>query len=146
MASGRTHQIASASAFVVGGITCAYYVLPPPVSQSVLLGLLTGIFISPDLDIDASTAEERLLEKIPIIGPIFSAVWQGIWFPYAKLIPHRSPISHWPILGTAVRAAYLWLIARVILLHFGILPPAVDFWFLGAWAIQDTLHWVLDSI
>lgn len=151
MASGKTHQIACAGAFVAGGITCAYLgligILPGKTIESILLGLLVGGLVTPDLDIESSTQEERLLQKIPFIGPVFSGIWETVWFPYAKLLPHRSPFSHWPILGTAGRFFYIYLAARLIMFHLGYnLRLSFDWWFLAAWAVQDTIHWGLDHL
>lgn len=46
-----------------------------------------------------------------------------IWIPYQKCIPHRSPFSHGPVLGTLTRLIYLsawlllvsWLFTRLAL-------------------------------
>ena len=32
---------------------------------------------------------------------------RAIWIPYQSLVRHRSPWSHWPLIGTAGRLAYL---------------------------------------
>lgn len=65
------------------------------------------------------------------------------------IIPHRSPLSHLPGLGTVIRAAYLWGIAWTIghaIGHPPPLPPAeIARWTLAAWAIQDTVHLWLDG-
>lgn len=37
--------------------------------------------------------------------------FRWIWIPYQKMVPHRSPLSHGPVLGLATRLVYLslWL-------------------------------------
>jgi uncharacterized metal-binding protein len=37
-------------------------------------------------------------------------LWVALWWPYAKLIPHRSFCSHGPLVGTAGRLLWLLLI------------------------------------
>ncbi len=75
------------------------------VSYSIELGiiaasahLLGGLYLSPDLDL--------------VSKPYKRWGWlRWIWIPYQKFIPHRSPLSHAPVLGSLIRLAYLalWL-------------------------------------
>jgi uncharacterized metal-binding protein len=59
---------------------------------------LGGYWLSPDLDI-----KSRPFLRWSIL--------RFIWIPYQRLIPHRSPLSHTPVLGSVFRLAYLaaWL-------------------------------------
>ena len=43
-------------------------------------------------------------------------ILQGLWWPYRKLIPHRSLFSHGPLIGTALRLAYLMGWAGLLLM------------------------------
>jgi len=81
-------------------------------------------------------------------------VWFAIWFPYAKLMPHRSFWSHFPLVGTAVRLAYLLAIIALIASILGFYEVALDWaesvppevWvylYLGL-ATADIGHWVAD--
>ena len=94
MASGRHHD----SATILLG-------LPLGLAIGVLWGTLTGViaaagflfgglWLSPDLD-TRSNALKRW-------GPL-----GGLWWPYRRLIPHRSVWSHGPLLGTATRLLLL---------------------------------------
>jgi uncharacterized metal-binding protein len=56
--------------------------------------LLGGLLLSPDLD-TRSNATRRW-------GPL-----HVLWWPYRKLLRHRSLASHTPLIGTAGRLAYL---------------------------------------
>ena len=71
-----------------------------PVITSLVSGsyLIGGLMLGPDLDIH-SVQYRRW-------GPL-----RWIWLPYQIAIKHRSPISHGPIIGTALRVIYLsfWL-------------------------------------
>jgi uncharacterized metal-binding protein len=59
---------------------------------------LGGYWLSPDLDIKSRPFLRWGVLKI-------------IWLPYQRLIPHRSPLSHAPVLGSLIRLLYLaaWL-------------------------------------
>jgi uncharacterized metal-binding protein len=70
--------------------------------------------------------------------------------PYARLIKHRSPISHFPILGTLGRLFYLF-VAAAIPAYFGyrLRAPSDAFWPLFGWgivglALSDTGHYIFD--
>ena len=106
-------------------------------------GSLIGIFLSPDLDIDHRTISERILiEK----GRLFGYLFFFYWYPYARLIAHRSAWSHAPLLSTIGRCLYaLWpllLFAEYRALLF------TEFW---AWVlfgliVSDTAHWLMDTL
>ncbi|PIQ25181.1 metal-binding protein [bacterium (Candidatus Blackallbacteria) CG17_big_fil_post_rev_8_21_14_2_50_48_46] len=51
--------------------------------------------------------------------------FRWIWIPYRKLVPHRSPFSHGPVLGVLTRLVYLSL--WVMLLFFSLTRLALAF-------------------
>lgn len=55
---------------------------------------LGGYWLSPDLDI-----KSRPFLRWGIV--------RVIWLPYQRFIPHRSPLSHAPVLGSVIRLLYL---------------------------------------
>ena len=63
--------------------------------------MVGGLWLSPDLDV-RSTALRRW------------GVLRGIWWPYRRLFPHRSLFSHGPLIGMALRLA--WLSALLLLI------------------------------
>ncbi len=98
MASGKNHDrailFASPLVLVVG---CYQFGL----ELGIIAGashFLGGYWLSPDLDIKSR----------PFLR---WSVLRFIWVPYQRLIPHRSPLSHAPVLGSLLRLAYLtaWL-------------------------------------
>lgn len=103
MASGDTHDLIAWATTPV--VLAGSYLLPQAypwipefgnVAWSVGVGHLLGsLFLSPDLDLAQSDASQRwrLLKRF--------------WKPYQLLVPHRSPLSHSAIFGTAIRLAYL---------------------------------------
>ncbi len=55
---------------------------------------LGGYWLSPDLDIKSA----------PFLR---WGILRFIWLPYQRFIPHRSPLSHAPVLGSVIRLVYL---------------------------------------
>ena len=67
-------------------------------------GALLGLAINPDLDL----SENRFNNDLQHISKNFlKFAWDGYWYMYGRLIHHRSPISHSPILGTLIRMIYM---------------------------------------
>jgi uncharacterized metal-binding protein len=98
MASGINHDrailFASPLVLVVGGYQFG-------LELGIIAGashFLGGYWLSPDLDIKSR----------PFLR---WSVLRFIWVPYQRLIPHRSPLSHAPVLGSLIRLVYLgaWL-------------------------------------
>ena len=94
MASGRAHDRAT-----------LIFSAPLGVSAAVLWGLDTGLvaaaacligglWLSPDLDTHSNALRRW--------GPL-----RGLWWPYRRLIPHRSLWSHGPLIGTGLRLLLL---------------------------------------
>jgi uncharacterized metal-binding protein len=100
MSSGRTHdQITLISLPILTGISLALTrnaELTLWVAGSFLFG---GLMFGPDLDIHSNQ----------------SVRWgwlRWMWQPYRRAIPHRSALSHGPVIGTVCRLLYvgLWII------------------------------------
>lgn len=109
------------------------------------LGCLAGIPLTPDLDQETlSTSEYWLIKATLGLG----FLWTMLWYPYARLCKHRSPLSHWPILGTAGRLAY-GAIFVAIAITLGWQPPLIPAVAAGCAVagllISDIAHWVLDT-
>lgn len=90
--------------------------------DSVVFGgmfLLANRYLSPDLDI-ASILIKRW------------GVFSILWFPYRKIVPHRSLLSHSGPLSATIRLLYLSVF---------IIP--IVFYFFGAHAFIShiTIHW-----
>jgi len=141
MASGRTHAAISTLALVAVPVALWVYHVDVPIGAATV-GLLVGLCITPDLDIDGGTHEERRR----VIGPLLRV----LFWPYGKLVPHRSIWSHAPILGTLFRVLYLGLPFWLAIALLGATVPSVPgewiAWAFAGWALQDTLHWVADML
>ncbi len=155
MPSGKVHALATVAA---GGISgpALVFLAGLPIIQAVTFaaGCLAGLVLTPDLDVQHNVHADRVMRQSG--GTLLGIVWGTLWWPYARLIPHRSPLSHWPILGTALRLAYL--LAVPALLWWGVnqiypLPrlsrphlTPLWWWALGGLVLVDALHAVMDWI
>lgn len=102
MPSGQTHdRITLWSLPLVGGLT----LLATTNSTLTLLMaggyLLGGLMFGPDLDIHSVQFKRW-------------GWFRWIWIPYRGSLKHRSPLSHSPITGTALRILYLLLLLGFI--------------------------------
>jgi uncharacterized metal-binding protein len=78
---------------------------------------LGGYWLSPDLDI-----KSRPFLRWGIL--------RFIWLPYQRFIPHRSPLSHAPVLGSVIRLLYL----VVLFVPFWVLFPGLN-------QVQWAMNW-----
>jgi uncharacterized metal-binding protein len=94
VASGRSHDRATwALALPFGALWWPWLGLGG-VAVAAMAFLLGGLLLSPDLD-TRSNATRRW-------GPL-----KLLWWPYRKLLSHRSLFSHTPLIGSAGRLLYL---------------------------------------
>ncbi len=153
MASGRTHiagtvalapMTAMAAWQLTGGDTIAMAIAGA--------GCLSGVLISPDLDMSRRTISETLLLRWNLA---IGWLWIALWFPYAFISKHRG-LSHVPIFGTLSRMLYL-AVCYVGLHYFLQEFYAIDLlsWpqlyqqqlliFVTGLAVSDIGHWILDG-
>lgn len=117
MPSGIEHAAMTRKALVP--IAVASGLLFYGYSEAAGLGLMTGgllgLMITPDIDSPATSYEEqRIIHWNKPIGKTYSAFWSV----YESLHPHRG-LSHWPIIGTAGRFLYLFIVLRLFLYLLG---------------------------
>ncbi len=99
MASGNSHDRASIAWCIPFGL-CTNLIIGHPYGVLATFSfLIGGLWLSPDLDTHSRAFKRWGFLKI-------------IWLPYQKFIPHRSILSHGPIIGTTLRILYLslWII------------------------------------
>ncbi len=138
MPSGRVHTLATIS---LATITVPFMSLP------LTAGVLTGCVLSPDLDVDSGYVGLAHLRRFPMVGPLISGLWRVFWWPYSRLTPHRSHISHSIFFGTVLRVAYL-MVPLLAMNMMGIplaLPDWFGMWFIGL-CLSDGLHIFMDKI
>ena len=101
MASGRSHDRATGVLALPFGLLWWPLLGPPGAVVAAAAFLIGGLWLSPDLD-TRSNATRRW-------GPL-----RLLWWPYRRWLPHRSLLSHSPVLGMAGRLLYLSVLVMVI--------------------------------
>lgn len=110
MPSGKAHDIITAIG-AAAAVPVWWYLTVEPRHWEIcgtLVGatLFSGWLLSPDLDLNSSIYKRW--------GPL-----RFLWYPYQKLVPHRSWFSHSWLLSPLMRVAYLlgmvWLVAWAVL-------------------------------
>jgi len=99
MPAGRTHDRITLWCLPFVAVSTFGFTYSLPLTVIVSISFLVGGFmLGPDLDIHSIQYVRW--------GPL-----RWIWLPYQIAIKHRSRLSHGPIIGTALRVAYLaaWL-------------------------------------
>lgn len=148
MASGRAHTLAT----VVCGVTMTAY---PPFGLSrsgIILSTAIAVFVQPDLDNWGGYIGDRIISSFPLIGRVFLLFWRAYWTPYRFFVgitnpkrkgwgdSHRAPLSHLPIVGTAIRLFWFWW---PFYIFFRLVPPVELVMVLF---VSDVVHSVMDSV
>jgi len=115
MPGNRTHD-----AIVIGAMIplapILYEAVGPHLTLVALGGwLISGLFLSPDLDLPSAPMGRW--------GPL-----RIIWIPYQHLVTHRSWLSHGPIAGTVIRLAWVAIClcpVAVVLMGKGTVTPEI---------------------
>jgi uncharacterized metal-binding protein len=113
MASGRSHDRATWALSLPFGLLWWPWLGLAGLACGGLAFLVGGLLLSPDLDTRSNPTRRW--------GPL-----RLLWWPYRRLLRHRSLLSHSPLLGTCGRLAYLaalLLLACLLLEPLGGLPP-----------------------
>lgn len=159
MPSGNTH--AALTALAAGGIYLGMtvYGYTNMTVYAATLGCMAGVLITPDLDVDQPTRSNYVMYREAGLLP--GAIWRALWLPYGLAIGHRSWVSHFPVISTLIRLAYLGVIAWFIWFSWSFRmsvtsyanPPAMVFipplpawwpWAVAGLMVSDVLHWAAD--
>ncbi len=126
MPTGRTHdQITLQCLPLLGGMSLLLSRSPGITLGLCSAFLFSGFMFGPDLDVFSIQFQRWGLLKV-------------IWLPYQKIVPHRSWLSHGPLIGTTVRLVYLggWLACG-----WGLIWAIAHFLLDLTWPWQSGLHW-----
>jgi uncharacterized metal-binding protein len=107
MASGRQHDRATWVLGLPFALLWWPWLGPSGAISSGLGFLIGGLLLSPDLDTRSNATRRWGVLKL-------------LWWPYRRVLSHRSLFSHSPLLGSSLRLAYL---AGVVLLVSACLQP-----------------------
>lgn len=152
MPDGTTHAKSTLALAAVGGFVTYRLGHPLPEVLAFTGGALAGLLLTPDLDVDIGSISHTIVRRSG--GCVAETLWTLFWRPYSLLIPHRSMISHLPVVGTAVRLIYILIVPAVIWwLSSAFSPhppgqpvfPAWGWWAVGGLMLSDTLHFLMDQ-
>lgn len=119
-----------------------------------IAGNVVGILIGCDLDVDAGNISDTIIRKV---SPTAQWIWRKFWTPYSLALPHRSTLSHFPVISTLVRVGYITVGLNLLLLFGWViarmagLVDSVSFIWLWNWSFfwglvhADTVHWMADQ-
>jgi uncharacterized metal-binding protein len=120
----------------------------PEAIRLVAYGCIAGTIFSPDLDVDSGFLGHKWVERY--FGKIVATAWVVIWWPYANFVPHRSWVSHAPVISTMLRAIYWYAFYAAVCILLGAQPyiPSVFVatHVLGGLMVSDILHYLTDII
>lgn len=114
MPSGKTHDIVT---YLVA-LPTAYFAYQWTGGDWLLVGLVTGatvfsgLMFGPDLDIRSKQYTR----------------WGALryfWWPYQKLLPHRSRLSHGIVFGPAVRIVYFCVVTLLLTVAYSYVRASV---------------------
>ena len=133
MATGKQHTRATLALTAVSATVCHIYDL----SQLHTLGVVTGVFLRPDLDVEKGNITYAYMRKIGL-----EWLWSAWWRRYAVVCQHRSVVSHSIPFGTLIRFFYFFWPALLVM---AFVPGSVFYWspVVGLMA-ADALHVVMD--
>jgi uncharacterized metal-binding protein len=98
-------------------------------------GALVGIMVMPDLDVDAGNISNKIIRNR--LGYWAERGWNVLWYFYKKSLKHGSELSHFPVISTVFRLAYLFFFLLVVpYLVLSVVAP-------GAWDVRSELLWWL---
>jgi uncharacterized metal-binding protein len=154
MPHGKAHASATVLLAAGIGILSASVFRDPVVTTAALTGgCLAGLVLTPDLDVDRGSISHRIVKRSA--GFLIGFAWKVFWYPYSRLMPHRSWWSHMPVFSTLVRVFYLfalpallWWLASMMVALPVLQMPTWD-WLPTAFVglvLADTLHAVMDII
>lgn len=161
MSNGATHaKVTTITAVPVGMLAMVSSGDNFGITAVSVAGCLFGLVCEPDLDQPGITQSEGRLLHHRFMWPV-GVFWFAVWYPYARLIPHRSWASHLPVVGTAIRLIYLVsvlgfmgailspifpnLIDSVIVLVSQV-PTDYAIVFFVSLATADVMHWIWDGM
>jgi uncharacterized metal-binding protein len=112
MSKGIVHARATLALAAAGGLFAYTQGQPLPQVLALAGGTLSGLLLTPDLDVDDGCISNEIVRNV--LGRRAERAWALFWRPYGLMLPHRSRLSHLPVLGTAIRLIYLAILPALI--------------------------------
>lgn len=141
MPGHKTHEKIGLLSIVPIAATALYF--GHSIQETAVLAVGTAFstyYLSPDLDHDVGAASYRRWGLL-----------RFIWYPYKKLIPHRSWLSHSGPISATLRIGYLYILMLPFILYFSLSAPINNLQFrtfcVILWlsvVLADSVHVLLD--
>lgn len=157
MSAGHVHT--KASLLLTGGFLISTLVTGNWSGLQFCVGSLIGVMVTPDCDVDAGTIHDRYIRnRLGWMGEMF---WDGLWYFYRRSLKHGGELSHFPVISTLGRMAYLYLFLIIIPITALSLVFVLDIRYELSWwsdkilmywkvvaglMAADTLHYFLDIL
>lgn len=156
MSKGIVHNRACLGLAV--GFTVGTLFTHNPADLQYAIGAAAGVFLSPDLDVDAKNLSYHIIGKVCAIP---EKVWSAVWFMYRRSLKHGGELSHFPVVSTLGRLANIFFFA--IIVPYLLISTVISFswtselgWWLALFAkywrvvcglmAADTIHYILDIV
>jgi hypothetical protein len=115
------------------------------------VGALVGILVNCDCDVDGGNIADYIIRRYT--GVAVEMMWDTLWKIYRKGLKHRGFLSHFPVISTCIRIAYLgtfyFLIATPLHWLSGIVRidwPLFLWWCFIGLVLADSAHYGLDKL
>lgn len=154
---GKTHARNARRVLLLSVPVCATIAATyDPYALAGIAGSAIGWLVDSDLG-DMHNVTTRAEKRWWNISPILGWAWEVYWYPLARAIPHRSPLSHLPPLCTLIRLAYMLLTAWIALRVWGVSFDTLGwvetnwhsarwlYWGFAWWIMQDVVHLAADG-
>lgn len=138
MSAGSVHTLASVA--LATGFTAVALADYDMDHMQYAYGAILGVFVQPDCDVDKGFIAYHYIRKR--LGDWAEYLWDRIWYMYRRSIKHGSELSHFPVVGTLGRLAYLFLFTLVVpYLVLDVVFPLNINYELRWWAARILSHW-----
>ena len=151
MPSGKVHSITNVVVALSSSATMFLLQRGNEATLGVATGAMVGIMVGCDNDVDSGNIADYIIKRYT--GNIVETVWVMLWTVYRKAFKHRSFLSHFPLVSTIIRIAYLAAFYFLIATPLKYLSSfvQVDWAYFLWWAfvglvLADTSHWGLDKL
>ena len=151
MPSGKVHSITNIVVALSGASAMLFLQRGSEATLGIAAGAVIGILVGCDNDVDGGNIADYIIRRYT--GNIVEMAWDTTWLLYRKVCKHRGFMSHFPVISTCLRIAYLAVFYFLIVTPLQWVSSLVQIdWPLFLWwafvglVLADTAHWGLDKL
>lgn len=106
MSSGKVHAVSTGVLAIVSAPIIAWSAVNIGLETFLVLpGILLGVLITPDFDIDNRVVSHGYMDHA--FGKLLGYGWYYFWHSYSISFKHRSALSHAPVISTLIRLTFM---------------------------------------